>query len=74
MADDDKPLEDEAGKVLPLREMMSLISTDPADAMHSTLVPPDASDPEPAAASTPGPIAAEKGPMATLPVEPPDAV
>lgn len=61
---EDKELESEGGKVLPLREMMSLISTDPADAMHSTIVPPDASDPQPATEQRP--------PLATLPVEPPD--
>ena len=66
---DDKELDGEGGKVLPLREMMSLISTDPADAMHSTLVPVD---PDPDTEPAPGPFAPEKGPMATLPVEPPD--
>lgn len=61
---DDKELEDEGGKILPLRQMMSLISTDPADAMHSTIVPPGASDPQP--------VSGEGPPLATLPVEPPD--
>ena len=41
MADNKEP-EDEQGKVLPIREMMSLISADPADGMYSTLVPTDA--------------------------------
>lgn len=62
---DDNELEDEGGNVLPLRQMMSLISTDPADALHSTIVPPDASDPQPAGGHGP--------PQATLPVEPPDS-
>lgn len=62
---DDKDLEGAQGKVLPLREMMSLISTDPADAMYSTLVPADASDA--------GPASEQKPPLATLPVQPPDA-
>ena len=67
MAEDkaeDKELDDEQGKVLPLREMMSLISTDPADPMYSTLVPVDPSDP--------GPVSGQKPPLETLPVEPPD--
>jgi hypothetical protein len=63
MADDEEP-GDEQGKVLPLREMMSLISTDPADQMYSTLVPVDPSDP--------GPASGQKPPLETLPVEPPD--
>ena len=61
---DDKELADEQGKVLPIREMMSLISTDPGDPMYSTLVPVDPSDPGPASGQTP--------PEETLPVEPPD--
>lgn len=51
------------GKVLPAREMMSLITTDPAD---------------PGMFVTPGgpvdaPITGETPPLATLPVEGPDA-
>ena len=54
----------ERGTVLPLRKMMLLIGTDPADAMHSMLVPPDASDPQP--------VSGQGLPLATLPIEPPD--
>ena len=60
-------LEQEQGAtVLPLREMMSTISTDPADPMFSTLVPGEE--------GAEGPISAEKEPMATLPVEPRDQI
>lgn len=59
---DDTRNEDEAhpeeGKVLPQREMMSLVSADPADPMYSTLIPAD------------GPFATP--PDNTLPVEGPD--
>ena len=62
---ENEELESEGGTVLPLREMMSLVSADPADAIHSTLVPPEGAELEPASG--------EKLPLATLPVEPPDA-
>ena len=62
MADDPKQDEPGEGKVLPQRELMSLISTDPTDPMYSALVPPD----EPIAA----PVDPEGPPDATLPVEP----
>ena len=59
-------LEPGDGKPLPPREMMSLISTDPADPMYSTLMPGGT----PADGSG---MTAEGPPMATLPVEGPDA-
>ena len=54
-------LEHGDGKPLPQREMMSLISTDPADPMYSSLVP----------AGAPvegGPVTTEAPPLGTLPV------
>jgi hypothetical protein len=62
----DDELEAGEGKPLPQREMMSLISTDPADPMYSTILPADASTAD-------GPMTAETPPLATLPVEGPDA-
>jgi hypothetical protein len=49
------------GKVLPQREMMSLLSTDPADPMYSSMIPPDA-----------GPFAPGLRPGDTLPIEGPN--
>jgi hypothetical protein len=49
------------GKVLPQREMMSLISADPADPMYSSMVPPDG-----------GPFAPALRPGDTLPIEGPN--
>ena len=58
-------LEPGDGKVLPEREMMSLVSTDPVpvDPVYATLLPPGG-----AVDSS----AAEGPPMATLPVEGPE--
>ena len=64
MAEDQRKdeLEHGDGKALPQREMMSLISTDPADPMYSSLVP----------AGAPvdgGPVAAGGPPLTPLPVD-----
>jgi len=66
MADETTKDELEAGegKVLPPREMMSLITTDPVDPMYSTIVPADP--------PTDGPVGAAGPPLATLPVEGPE--
>jgi hypothetical protein len=49
------------GKVLPQREMMSLVSADPADPMYSSMIPPGA-----------GPFAPGLGGGDTLPIEGPN--
>ena len=66
MADEPKQdeREDAEGEVLPKRELMSVIGTDPADSMYSALLPADA--------PVGGPGEAEGPPHATLPVEPPE--
>lgn len=68
MADDrtKDELEPGEGKVLPEREMMSLVSTDPVpvDPVYSTLVP--------TGGTVEGPVAGDP-PLGTLPVEGPDA-
>jgi hypothetical protein len=65
MADDttNDELEPGKGKVLPQREMMSLVSTDPADPMYSSLVPQG---------GTVAPPVDANPPMHILPVEGPE--
>jgi hypothetical protein len=64
---DEPTNEDGEGKVLPAREMMSLISTDPVpvDPVYSTIVPAEQTTP------ADGPLTAETPPGLSLPVEPP---
>jgi hypothetical protein len=60
-------LEAEDGELLPAREVMSIISTDPSDGLGAAIVPPEEG------AMPPQPVVEDRNPGHTLPVEPRDA-